>query len=311
MRRAAAVLVIFLAGCAGTPVTTSLTTMPPPDLPARAELSDTPFFSQTTYYCGPAALATALVYSGVETSPNRLGKEIYTPGREGTLQTEILSGARRNGRLALPVGGMVTAFRHIAAGNPVLLLQNLGLDIYPQWHYAVLVGYDLPAGEAVLRSGETRRKQTPLETLEHTWRRSGFWGVVIAAPTGPVPLDTTLSAWLEGALALERVGRIEDAKAAYETGMAHWPDASAPRLALANVLAEHGDLKGAEAVLVDARRKSSNDAIVLNNLADVQLRQGKCEIARATASAAVAAGGKYQDVARQTLASAEACRPNG
>jgi Flp pilus assembly protein TadD len=135
--------------------------------------------------------------------------------------------------------------------------------------------------------------------------------VVIARPTGPVPPDTSLSAWLEGALALERIGRLADATAAYETATAHWPDAPAPRLAFANLLAGQGDLAGAEAALRTARQSSPNDAIVLNNLADVQLQQGKCEQARATASAAVAAGGKYQDVARQTLDAAQTCQPKG
>ena len=43
--------------------------------------------------------------------------------------------------------------QEVAAGHPVIVLQNLGLEWIPVWHYSVVIGYDLSRGQLVLRSG--------------------------------------------------------------------------------------------------------------------------------------------------------------
>ena len=45
------------------------------------------------------------------------------------------------------------------AGNPVIILQNLGLR--EAWHYAVAIGYDYDWGKLYLRSGTTQRQVMP------------------------------------------------------------------------------------------------------------------------------------------------------
>jgi hypothetical protein len=37
--------------------------------------------------------------------------------------------------------------REVAAGNPVLVLQNLSFAWAPVWHYAVVMGYDADAAQ--------------------------------------------------------------------------------------------------------------------------------------------------------------------
>ncbi|MEQ9198640.1 MAG: PA2778 family cysteine peptidase [Rhodospirillales bacterium] len=155
----------LLSGCAATPMTEQITASPPPGMPVTYELNHVPFFAQEQYFCGPAALATVLNATGLETEPDSLAQTIYTPGRQGTLQTEILTGARRQGRLALPVRRLSDVFLNVADGRPVLILQNLSLEIVPLWHYAVLVGFDLPGQTVLLRSGTTRRHEMPMETF--------------------------------------------------------------------------------------------------------------------------------------------------
>ncbi|MCR4378174.1 MAG: PA2778 family cysteine peptidase [Rhodospirillales bacterium] len=303
---AAVGVAVALAGCAATPITQSLTAAPPPDLPVMAELRDVPFFAQTEYFCGPAALATALKDSGVDTTPDGLAQAIYTPGRQGTLQTEILTGTRRHGRLAIPVAGMVNGIREVADGNPVLVLQNLSLEFMPQWHYAVLVGYDLKARTVVLRSGEIEREMIDMKTLEHTWRRAEFWGIVVAKPEGPVPQSASMVSWLEAALGLERVSRLDDALMAYRTAILKWPEATAPLIATANVLITQGVWADAESVLTHAYNLDQNDPIILNNLANVLLERKKCRQAETMAEAAVAAGGPFLAISNDTLATVRA-----
>lgn len=296
-----AMAMLFMVACAGTPVTQSLTSSPPPGLPAAVELADVPFFAQTEYYCGPAALATMLNESGLDTRPEKLAKAIYTPGREGTLQTEIVSGARRNGRLALPVQSMTNALVEVGDGRPVLVFQNLGLDVAPQWHYAVLVGYDLDAGRAVLRSGTERRHVIDLETLEHTWRRTGFWGVVVAPPAGPVPGTTNMSSWLKEAYGLELTGHHDLALTAYRTAAARWPDKAVPLISLANVLIAQDRSFEATRALREALARQQDNAVAMNNLAHVLMRREKWDEAEEMALAAAAAGGETEKAAKQTL----------
>ena len=62
-------------------------------------------FPQEDYYCGPAALATVLAW-GRPAGHARTSWPIRSirPGRQGTLRSDILTAARRQGRLAVPIG---------------------------------------------------------------------------------------------------------------------------------------------------------------------------------------------------------------
>ncbi len=290
---------IGLSACAGTPVTDRLMATPPAGLPSFVELSETPFFPQTAYYCGPAALATVLSASGQDLAPDEIAKQVYTPGRNGTLQTEIKTGSRRNARLALPVGSIPDALHHVANGRPVLILQNLALEIMPQWHYAVLVGYDLKKKRVVLRSGTTKRRVISLETLEHTWGRGDFWGVVVVAPEGPVPAGTGLSDWLQESLGLERAGNTSSAKMAYKTASVHWRNEPTPLISLSNIYYANGNLSAAASQLTLALTRAPDHPIALNNLAHILMKQGDLVRAEVLARRAQEVGGGA--AARETL----------
>ena len=158
-------VLMLLAGCAVQ--TAALQANAPHDLSRKAELVATPFFAQTDHLCGPAALATALGAAGITASPAALSEAVFLPAREGSLQAEMLAGARRHGAVATRIPGTLEGLlREVAAGHVVVLLQNLGLSFAPRWHYAVVVGYDLDASEVLLRSGTTQRAAMRLRTLE-------------------------------------------------------------------------------------------------------------------------------------------------
>lgn len=157
-------LFVLLTGCASAPQTQQLL-QTSSGLPSHRELTDTPFFPQEQYQCGPAALATVLKHSGVETDASALIDEVYLPSRQGSLQIEILASSRRHNRLPFRIPPEMSALlEEIAAGNPVLVLQNLGLSWAPQWHYAVVVGFDLAHQEIILRSGTEARHRTNMNT---------------------------------------------------------------------------------------------------------------------------------------------------
>ncbi|MBM4196338.1 MAG: hypothetical protein FJ197_04455 [Gammaproteobacteria bacterium] len=100
--------------------------LPPPSSGPVAELTSVPFFPQTVHQCGPAALATVLVASGLDTTPEALVPQVYVPGRKGSFAVELAAATRRAGRIAYTVESPQAMLQEIAAGNPVLVLQDLG-----------------------------------------------------------------------------------------------------------------------------------------------------------------------------------------
>ena len=66
-----------------------------PQLTEAVELSDTPFFPQEEYQCGPAALATVLNAAGVGLAPNDLVDQVYLSTQHGSLQVELLAATRK------------------------------------------------------------------------------------------------------------------------------------------------------------------------------------------------------------------------
>jgi tetratricopeptide (TPR) repeat protein len=238
-----------------------------PGLPVRMELADTPYFPQERYQCGPAALATVLNARGVAVTPDELVSQVYLPARAGSLQIEILSAIRRQGLLAMPIESTLDALlAEIAAGNPVLVLQNLGLDWLPRWHYAVAIGYDLERQELVLRSGTEHRRITPLRVFLNTWNRSKRWGIVVLTP-GVFPAQAKPTAYLEAAGALETLGKVKEARAAYKASVERWPDNSVTWLGLGNTEYALGHAAYAEEAYRRAVRIQGSMAISWNNLA--------------------------------------------
>jgi hypothetical protein len=287
-----------LAGCAAQ--TRLLLADSPQDLPRRAELVDTPFFPDEDFYCGPAALATVLGAAGFPTQPDTLVADIFLPGRKGSLQLEMLSGARRHGAVAVVIPGeLETLLRETAAGNPVVVLQNLGLSWAPSWHYAVVIGYDLDTRDLLLRSGPIERQRLALRTFEHTWARGNHWAFVVSPP-GRLPVTAQEVETTRALVAFERSAQPQAAVRAYSAGVERWPDSLTLMIGLGNAWYAAGDLVAAEHHFRRAALRHEA-APAYNNLAVVLLEQGRCEEARESAMRALALGGPLDDAARETM----------
>ena len=296
-------LTVALGGCATQ--TQSLMQASPaalPDLPRRHELPATPFFAQERYQCGPAALAMALQAAGVKVSPDALVSQVYVPERQGSLQPEMLAAARRNGAPAMTIAPRLDALlREVAAGHPVIVLQNLSLAAFPLWHYAVVIGYDLERGEAILHSGTTERLVMPLATFERTWQRGGNWGMTALAP-GRLPVSVSEPDAVAALVAFEKSAEPARALQAYRAGLARWPENLVLQLGLANAAYAGGDLATAAAVLQHATRSHPDSGAAFNNLATVLAELGDEAGARTAAQRAVEIGGPWAANARATLA---------
>src|SRR5690606_31071454 len=129
-----AAAIVALSACATRP--SELAAPANAHLPERVELAHVPFFPQEDYQCGPAALATVLSASGVDVTADALTRQVYLPGRRGSLQTELVAATRRHGRLPYRLeGGLPALLAQVDAGHPVVVLQNLGFKRWPRWHY--------------------------------------------------------------------------------------------------------------------------------------------------------------------------------
>lgn len=256
---------VVLAGCVAQPARPPL--MAPPA--TAVELTDVPFFPQSRYQCGPAALATALGASGVAVSPDALAPQVYVPGRKGSFQVELAAAARRQGRIAYPLsGGLDGLLAELVAGRPVLVLQNLAFGWAPRWHYAVVVGFEPDRQRLVLRSGRTRRQLTNVASFDRTWSLADRWGLVLLRP-GELPARGQPREYL-AAVAAAGAGLTDaDHARALAAGMTVWPaDADLP-FAAANLARARGDQQRSLALYQRALELAPAHLGTLNNLADL------------------------------------------
>jgi tetratricopeptide (TPR) repeat protein len=288
----------LLSGCAGmiAPQATALNENWPADLPKKVELTTVPFFPQDDYQCGPAALATSMSNFNVNVTPEQLLSQVYLPARQGSLQLEMLSTPRRYGLVSyLLAPRYEDMLREVAAGNPVVVLQNLGSD----WHYAVVAGYDGEEGTMVLRSGKVKRQEMPFFVLEYTWANVGYWAMV-TMPPDRIPATATQDSYLAAIVGMARVAEPAKVQTAYRTFLGRWPDNLTATIGLANSLYAAGDVPAAEKILRAASQRHPDSDAVMNNLAQALSDEGRNEEALAVIEQALALDGPYAAVARET-----------
>lgn len=292
-------LLALLSGCASQ--THSLLREAPERLVRRTELAATPFFAQERYQCGPATLAMSLRAAGIAVTPEALVPQVYVPQRAGSLQVEMLAAGRRNGAVSMTIAPRLDALlAEVAGGTPVVVLQNLGLSWIPLWHYALVIGYDLDRAEIILRSGITERQVMPLSTFEHTWQRSGYWGMVTLAP-GRLPGTAQEEPTADALVAFEKNNDAARARQAYQTALQRWPNNLLLLLGLGNTAYAMGDRVAAANAFYRASEQHAASAPAFNNLALVLIELGLFDQARQAARKAIALDGPWRETAYATL----------
>lgn len=283
-----ATLAVALTGCATSP---PLADGLPASAPRAIELDATPFFPQEDYQCGPAALATLLVTSGVDAEPADLAPEVYLPERRGSLSLELIGAARRHGRLPYVLETTADEMvEELKAGRPVLVLQNLGATRLPRWHYAVLIGYDADRNLAILRSGRERRLEMKWQRFAGSWHRGGRFAMTTLRP-GDIPGHAEPARYIAAAAGLEAAGQRRAAAAAFDAAIARWPKEPHAWLGRGNVAYADGDRAAAADAWSRAVMLDPDDAAARNNLAELLLEAGcldesRRQIERASALAA-------------------------
>lgn len=277
----------------------------PADLPA-VELTSVPFFPQTEYQCGPAALATVLAHEGVAVTADDLVREVYAPGLRGSLQPELLGATRRHGIIPYVIEPDPSALvAELAAGRPVLVLQNLGVDRVPVWHYAVVVGL---AGErVVLRSGAEQRRLERSSQFLRSWQRGDNWAFV-ALPPGELPARASAGAYIRALAGAEPMLDAAAAERAHRAALDRWPADELVLFAAAGQRYAARDLEGATTLYRRLLAVAPQHGAGRNNLANVLAERGCNTEALAEARGALAAlspADALGDAVRDTVAQLE------
>ncbi len=298
-----------MPGCALPPQTAALRAAAEAlGTPPQVELTATPFFPQTPYHCGPAALATLLGAAGLQADMPALVSSVFLPSRQGSLQLEMLAAARRAGAVATRLPRRLDALlQELAHGrHPVGVLLNLGLRWWPRWHYAVLIGYQLSTETLWLRSGTERRAAFSFRTFENTWARAGYWAFTALAPD-QLPHTALDADALQAALGFERSAKPAQAARAYRAFLARWPDSLLGAIGLGNSLQASGDAFSAAKVF-EAAARQHDSTIAWLNLAELRLQlvdsAAALQAAQQALQHAQAREPRWLPLAEQTLAKA-------
>jgi tetratricopeptide (TPR) repeat protein len=264
--------IVSLSACVA-PQTKQLQFERPKDLPSKAYIKNVPFYPQKQFHCGPSTLAMAMNFYGKKLTPKELAKDVFTPGRKGSFQSEMKAAVRKRGMLAYELTPeLVYLLAEVSVGHPVIILQNKSVKYYPVWHYAVVIGYDLNKKQIYLHSGLNKNYVVSMSVFEFTWKRSNRWAMAVL-PTDTLPNDRNLINTLQAAVDLEEVGQIDAANQTYQTITKRWPDSLVAIMGAANSHLTLGNAENATSYYLRALELKPKRADIYNNLAYSLLEQ--------------------------------------
>ncbi|UYV20413.1 PA2778 family cysteine peptidase [Halomonas qaidamensis] len=294
----ALLLTTLLSGCARSPVLLESTKA---SLTPQTELTEVPFYAQTEYQCGPATLAMVLNHQGVSAGLEQLIPQVFLPGRDGSVQPEMLATVRRYQQLAIPIRPTMDALLgHLETGDPVVVMQNLSLPAFPMWHYAVAIGFDLPNETLILRSGEIERHTMSFSRFDATWARSERWGFVVSEPDS-LPEGVTARNALEAISAYEEQHGPVATLSSWQAFVERFPAQPLGQFALGNALYADQQPKAAMEAFASATQLDPSMGAAWLNFAILKLQQGQTDTAREALIRAAALDGDWQPRAQQLL----------
>ncbi len=160
---------LLLAACASAP---------PAARQGETVIGNVPFYPQEADQCGPASLAGVLNYEGLDTTPERIAKDIFSRSARGTLNLDMALYAQRNGFSAQEYSGSMQDLKEkISAGQPLLVMVDYGFLAWQVNHFMVVVGYN--SDGVIANSGKKEREFINNDTFLRIWRKAGFWSLAI------------------------------------------------------------------------------------------------------------------------------------
>lgn len=291
-RQLVVLLMLLLIGCQ-TPLQTQqlLSTSPniaaQHQIAAQYQIANVPFYPQQAFFCGPTTLAEVANFYGQSVTPATIAPATFIPELEGTLQIEMTAAARQLGFVAYAERGtMLRLLTLLADDIPVIVLQNNGVAWLPRWHYAVVIGYDLPNRQVILHSGVTSDYRLDMATFERTWQRGQYWFLAMLPPKRSSDILTPF-VYTKAAQDLLNTQQAQSGIAALVTATQQWPNYWLPYFLLGNFYYQH-EPKTAALWFQRGQQHATQEVAYLNNHAMLQSQLGCHAKAKALISAALA-----------------------
>lgn len=278
-------LAFLLAACAApTRQTDAILSARDRDVPEAFRIPNVPYIKQTENYCGPATLTMAMRFHGRQVSVDEIASQVYTPGKKGTLQQDMLGSARRQGMLAVQIQGLPNLLKELNANHPVITFMNLGLSWYPIYHYALVTGYDLREPSLIVHSAGTENRDWSMRKFERNWDQS--WGLVVLPPSKlSVAADELEHS--AAAAGLEAVGRLKEAELVYTNILKRWPESFGALIGIGNLTYGRGDYKASVAYLKRATHFHPLSSTAWHNRATAEGAAGEKAFAQKSAARAI------------------------
>lgn len=277
---------LFFSGCAAPALQTEAMLRAPRDIAGFKHIDNVEFIQQSEAFCGPATLAMVMGWSGHKVSLEEIGKQVYTPGKKGSLQADMLGASRRQGMMAMQIHGMQNLLREVEAGHPVIVLENLAFSWYPYWHYSVVIGYDLAEPAVIMHSGSKQNWHYGMRKFERNWKYGDYWGLVVL-PAGELSATASELEHATAAAALEQLGMKEKAEIAYTAILRRWPSSFGALLGMGNLTYARGAYEESVKHLKNATRFHSWSSSAWHNLALAEAAAKKVSQARRSAAQAM------------------------
>ena len=279
-------LLLVLEGCVSKAKQTDLWFASSHDIKSEHQVPQVPFIEQSAGHCGPATMAMAMQWAGQPVNVETLAREIYDPQMKGSLQTDLIRVGRQHGMMAVVIEGLPTLLSEIQSGHPVLVFENLALRWLPQWHYALVFGYDLREQVVVMHSGPEAFKHWDMRKFERSWMLGDYWGLVVLPP-GEVATAAGEIANLTAAAGLEQIGQAQAAEKSYRRILETWPGSLGSLIGLGNLAFLKKQPQVAVDYLQQAVQAHPEAPVAWHNLAIAQGAAGMKEAAMRSAKRAV------------------------
>jgi tetratricopeptide (TPR) repeat protein len=228
----------------------------------------------------------ALRWAGRDVSVDQVTPQVFTPGMKGSFQVDMISAARRNKTMAIPIEGLENLLKEIEAGHPVVVFENLALKWIPQWHYAIVFGYDLDKQTVAMHSGPEANKQWDIRKFERSWKLGDYWALVVLPP-GELSVVADELTHSRAAAALEELKLIPEAQKAYASILKKWPESLAANIGAANIAYANAEYGHAVEFLSNATKAHPTSAVAWHNLAFAYQGAKKLKLARDSAKRAL------------------------
>ncbi len=204
------------------------------NLPPSAQVQNVPFISQKKDFCGPSTLAMVMQFYGKDVSAEQLSKLLFVQSASGTFQQDMISAARLNQFITIPIENYADLFQEISSGNPVIVFRNLGFDWVPLWHYSVITGYDKQQQTITMHSGADKDSTMKLVDFDNSWERANFWAFSIIKP-GMMSQNASAMDLVRSAAAFENIKSYKAAIKTYESITRKWPSSEIAYYGLGNI----------------------------------------------------------------------------